>query len=117
MRKSSSKSKGVRVERELVNRHKAAGIAAERVPLSGAHPSHPGDVLLSVAGRTLQAESKARGNGDGFKLLEKWLGSNDLLFLKRDRQTPLVVVPWELWLWLVNHRDQCGELADCGAAG
>ena len=54
----ASKIKGSRVERELVNRHRAAGITAERVPLSGAHPSHPGDVLVTVAGRTLQCESK-----------------------------------------------------------
>lgn len=98
----ASKIKGSRVERELVNRHKAAGLAAERVPLSGAHPSHPGDVLVTVAGRTLQGESKARKGGEGFKTLETWLGENDMLFLKRNRQLPLVVLPWDVWLWLIQ---------------
>ena len=101
----ASKTKGARIERELVNRHRAAGITAERVPLSGAHPSHPGDVLVTVAGRTLQCESKARAGGDGFKTLETWLGTNDVLFLKRDRQPSMVVLPWDVWLWLAKQRD------------
>ena len=111
----ASKIKGSRVERELVARHRAAGITAERVPLSGAHPSHPGDVLVTVAGRTLQCEIKARGDGNGFKTLETWLGTNDVLFLKRDRQPSMVVLPWDTWLWLAKQRDLQGGDDDARA--
>lgn len=87
-----SKQKGDRIERELVQRHREAGIPAERVPLSGAVGGQfAGD--LRIAGN-LKGEVKARGGGDGFKTLERWLGDNDLLFLRRDRAEPLVVMPW-----------------------
>lgn len=86
--------KGGRVEREIVAALKAAGVPAERVPLSGgAGGSFTGDVV--VAGRW-RAEVKSRKNGAGFKVLEDWLGSNDMLLLKRNRAEPLVVLPWSL---------------------
>jgi hypothetical protein len=40
---------------------------------------------------------KARASGEGFKTIEKWLGENDALFLVRDRQEPMVVLPWATW--------------------
>ena len=43
------------------------------------------------------AEVKARGNGSGFTLLEKWLGEYQVLFLRRDRADPLVLLPWSTW--------------------
>ena len=89
-----SKDKGNRVEREIVKRHLAAGIEAERVPLSGAvGGSFGGDVRVG----DLRAEVKARASGEGFRLLERWLGDNDLLFLRRDRAEPLVVMEWETY--------------------
>ena len=48
------------------------------------------------------AEVKARAGGGGFKTLERWLGDNDLLFLRRDRSTPLVVMPWSLYEQLMR---------------
>jgi hypothetical protein len=42
----------------------------------------------------LTGEVKARKNGEGFKVLEGWLGENDLLLLKRNRQDPMAVMPW-----------------------
>jgi hypothetical protein len=36
---------------------------------------------------------KARKNGSGFALLEKWLDTYDVLFLRRDRADPLVLLP------------------------
>jgi hypothetical protein len=57
--------KGNRVEREIVDIHKAIGIHAERVPLS--------NVDIYVAGRDeapLVAEVKARRNGSGFTVIE-----------------------------------------------
>jgi hypothetical protein len=40
---------------------------------------------------------KARGNGEGFATLERWLGDNDALFLRRDRAEPVIVLPWRIW--------------------
>lgn len=102
----ASRDKGNRRERELVKRHIAMGIHAERVPLSGAAGgSFSGDVDVYVDGpdeAPLVAELKARANGEGFITLEKWLGDNDLLFLHRDRQEPMVVLPWRTWAELLK---------------
>jgi len=45
---------------------------------------------------------KARGNGSGFTLLEKWLGDYDALFLRRNRAEPLVLLPWSTWVALLE---------------
>ena len=47
------------------------------------------------------ARSK-RGNDEGFALLERWLGDAGMLFLRRDRVEPLVVVPWRVWARLLS---------------
>ena len=100
--------KGDRVEREIVALHRELGIKAERVPLSGAAGgSFSGDVEVYAAGpeaAPLVAEVKARVNGAGFVTLEKWLGENDILFLRRDRAEPIVVLPWRTWARLVGRR-------------
>ena len=57
------------------------------------------------------AEVKARAGGDGFKTLERWLGDNDLLFLRRDRSTPLVVMPWSLYQDLMAR--PAGDVKKC----
>lgn len=92
--------KGDRLERELVQRHHAAGIPAERVPLSGAAGgTFAGDLIVDGG---LRGQVKGRGNGEGFKLLERWLDEADLLFLRRDRAAPLVVMPWAVYLRLMT---------------
>jgi Holliday junction resolvase len=97
---SSSKRKGSRIEREIVELHKAAGIDAERIPLSGAAGgSFTGDVRIDGIG---VAEVKARANGKGFATLERWLGDHAALFLRRDRSTPLVLLPWGTYLKLIQ---------------
>jgi hypothetical protein len=45
---------------------------------------------------------KTRGNGAGFATLECWLGDADALFLRRDRPEPLVVLPWRIWVRMVE---------------
>ena len=91
-----SRDKGCRVERLLVNKLQACGIHARRVPLSGAcQGEFAGDIRIQWKKRTLLAEVKARKNGAGFKTLEGWLGDNDMLFLKRDNQDPIVTLRWE----------------------
>jgi hypothetical protein len=97
-----SPRKGSRIERELVQLHRGAGIPAERVPLSGAAGgTFSGD--LRVAGG-MRAEVKARASGEGFRVLERWLGEMDLLFLRRDRSKPLVVMPWTVYEQLMDRR-------------
>lgn len=101
-----SKSKGYRREVEFVELHKSLGLDAHRVPLSGAVAGYKGDLRIGVRGVTLSAEVKGRATGGGFVTLEKWLGDNDLLLLKRDRTDPLVVLPWATWAWLVGGSDE-----------
>jgi len=110
------RNKGNVIEREIVNRHKDIGVHAERYPASGAThfrgAGHDVDLYpFGVDEAPLVAEVKGRGQGDGFRMLERWLGDYDVLFLRRDRRDPLVVLPWETWqrlvggkAWLREHR-------------
>jgi Holliday junction resolvase len=102
-----SRDKGARAEREIVALHAGLGVKAERVPLSGAsrYRGNGADVDIYVLGAEvapLVAEVKARGNGEGFTLLDRWLGDADALFLRRDRAQPLVVLPWHTWARLLR---------------
>jgi hypothetical protein len=100
---NKAKQKGDRIEREIVDLHKAISIGAQRVPLSGAAGGvFTGDVLII----DMRAEVKARASGEGFKTLEKWLGKNDLLFLRRDREHPLIVMPWVTYEKLIQNYQQ-----------
>jgi hypothetical protein len=97
--------KGDRLERELVDRHKAVGVHAERYPLSGASrfrgAGHDVDIYVFKDEPPLVAEVKARKSGAGFATLENWLGEYDALFLRRNNADPLVVMPWRMWLRLL----------------
>ena len=86
-----SRSKGARTERSIVNALQANGIAAVRVPLSGAVGGRfAGDIMLPFMGRVLCVEVKPRAAG--FRELYSWLDRRDVLIVKADRQEPLVVV-------------------------
>jgi Holliday junction resolvase len=98
--------KGSRIELEIVKRHQAIGVHSERYPLSGASrfrgSGHDIDVYAFGKDEApLVAEVKGRKTGNGFKLLEKWLGSYDALFLRQNHADPLVVLPWDTWRKLV----------------
>lgn len=101
---SRSKAKGSRIEREIVELMKGLGCEdAERVPMSGMlGGKYKDDVSFTLVGEKLTTEVKARANGEGFAVIEKWLGSADALFLRKDNAKPLVVLPWHVWAWLVN---------------
>ena len=69
----------------------ASGIAAVRVPLSGAVSGRfGGDIVLPLLSRELCIEVKARTEGNCELLC--WLSERDLLIVKANRQEPLVVV-------------------------
>lgn len=100
-----SRRKGARIEREIVALLGEAGVKAERVPLSGsAGGSFAGDLVIDGLGR---AEVKARADGNGFAMLERWLGGNEALFLRRDRAAPLVLLPFEVFSRLLKEADRC----------
>ena len=92
----TSRDKGNRAERQLVQALQDAGFAAERVPLSGAmHGRFGGDLSVPLLGTDRRCEVKVRGNG--FIQLYAWLeGGADMLIVRADRRTPLVIVPWRL---------------------
>lgn len=86
-----SRDKGLRGERHLVHFLQEAGLAGERVPLSGASGGrYSGDVSVPVLGDDLTLEVKVRASG--FASLYSWLGANDALIVKADRQPMLVVM-------------------------
>jgi Holliday junction resolvase len=103
----ASRDKGPRIEREIVALQAELGIKAERVPLSGAARYQGNGADIDVYGfgedaAPLVGEVKARGNGEGFTTLERWLGDSDVLFLRRDRAEPMIVLPWRAWAQLLS---------------
>ena len=97
------RDKGNRIERELINRLKDSGIDAKRVPLSGMCEGFKGDIVLVANGKDLVAEVKSRAQASGWRTVKVWLGDNDLLFLREDREKdPLVVMRWEQFLEFIG---------------
>jgi hypothetical protein len=98
--------KGDRCERELVQRHRALGIHAKCVsPSSGVARYRCNRIDIDAHDRDeclLVAEMKARRNDAGFPMLQAWLFGAELLFLRRDRDDPLVVMPWRTWAALLQ---------------
>lgn len=96
-----SREKGLRAEREIVARHAEIAVHAERVPLSGQQKFRNSvDIDVYAFGKhnaPLVAEVKARASGEGFQILERWLGEGDLLFLRRDRAPPMIILPWRTY--------------------
>ena len=78
------KRKGYEGEREF-----AALIGGKRVPLSGALPDMPGDVI--GLGLTWQVKRRR----DAFRQLYAWLEKADALALRADNKGWLIVLPLE----------------------
>lgn len=104
----SQRDKGGRREREVVNHWRSFGIKCDRVPLSGAAGGeYAGDIDLYAFGpdeAPAVGEVKARGNGSGFKTIQKWLGLNDFLVLHEDRAARLYVLPERVLQRLIMRR-------------
>jgi Holliday junction resolvase len=100
-----SRDKGCRFERELVRKLQDAGIAGERIPLSGsAGGSFCGDITIPVLGKDRRFEAKKRAGG--FKLLYDFLADHYGLFVAQDRSTPLVVLRADHFIELVLAADR-----------
>jgi len=96
----AARDKGQRVEYKVLHRLQDAGIPAEKLPLSGQlGGKYRGDLMVADSFR---AEVKARKSGEGFAVLERWLGGHDLLLLVRDRQLPLAVMEWSTLVALLR---------------
>ncbi len=94
---SKAKIKGTRVEREIVKLFEAQGFSARRQPMSGALMDFPHDVYVNDLFEGTTIEVKARKNGAGFKQLDDWKGSADILVLKKDFENPSVYLDWKLF--------------------
>lgn len=109
---SSSKAKGSRVERELAAKLTESGFPSTRVPMSGAASRYAGaayesDVRVSwenadAVVETLTVEVKARKNGAGFAVLEKWMGTSQILALKRNNREFDFFIPWKTMVKLLK---------------
>lgn len=90
-----SRTKGATYEREIVNQAKEYGLAAQRVPLSGATTYAKGDVEIIPSfdpeAKPWVFEAKRR------KELPAWmldaLGENAGLILRADRHESVAVIP------------------------
>lgn len=98
----SAKRKGSGYEREVVALLQEHGIAAERVPLSGAVKggSFEGDINCPVRGADTKIECK-RWKG-GFRTLRKALGPNNYLFHRDDGCETLVTMTWREFVKLAK---------------
>ena len=101
---AKSKIRGYNHEISVRDKHIAAGISCERVPLSGSMGGkYAGDLCVpSVEHREFILECKARRNGSGFKMIEQWMEGKDILFMRRNHQEDLVVVPMNIYLRLMQ---------------
>lgn len=89
-----SRRKGLGFERECVNYFQSVGLAAERVPLSGAAGgSYLGDLTCPVQGRDRVFEAKRRKAG--FKFITDSMGSNYGLIVRDDKSPALVILRME----------------------
>lgn len=98
----SAKVKGSGFEREVVKFFQERGLAAERVPLSGAvkTASFDRDITCPVRGKDERLECKRRARK--FGEIDKWLGSNFALVVRDDRSRPLVVLTLEAFAELAR---------------
>jgi hypothetical protein len=88
----ASKQKGSRYELEVVRALQDHGIAAEKIPLSGAVKggSFEGDILCPIQGADRKLECKRRARQ--FATIDQMLGANYALVCRDDRSRNLVVM-------------------------
>jgi hypothetical protein len=106
-----SRSKGMRIERECVRILQDAGLAAEKVPLSGAAGGrYCGDVSVPVLGIDRVLEVKCRASG--WKQAYAFLADNYGLVIRADREEPLMVMRLKDFAELAIEADICRTRQD-----
>lgn len=95
---SKNKRKGTYSENKIVKLLNESGIPSERMPLSGAMKRFPGDIAIGgdVLDFNYIGEVKFRKNGQGYRMLERWIKKADILFLDKNYDEPLVVIRFSL---------------------
>jgi Holliday junction resolvase len=89
------------MERAMVHALQDRGRAAERVPLSGAAGGKfRSDISVPVMGDDWLIECKSRARD--FIRLYQWLDGSDALIVRADRRKPLVVLPLDRALDLLD---------------
>lgn len=97
----SSRDKGAAHELQIRDMLRESGIPAVKV--SGMYKKGedlvvgPFDHFRGYL-REVKAEVKWRSDGSGFAIIERWLGDFGLMFLKRSRAKPLVVMSWDMFV-------------------
>jgi Holliday junction resolvase len=122
-----NKRRGTEFENTIVRKLAEKGIPAERVPLSGSiGGKYSDDIdLFPETEHKYKAECKKRKNGEGFKVIENWIGDLTTLFIGRNRKPPMVVLTWahyvellEAWAYdrglLTENQEGDGEGRDSG---
>lgn len=101
---SKAKQKGYVAEKWVEGQHWANEIPCERVMGSGMFGGKYSDdlVIPNVETAMFRCEVKKRKDGKGFAVLEKWMGTTDIMFLKRNNQPPLVVLTMNTYLVLMK---------------
>lgn len=100
-----SRDKGGRTERGVVKALQEQGLAAERVPLSGAAGGrYKADVSVPILGRDVTLEVKCRASG--FRNIYSWLADNYGLVIKADRERALIVIPLDDFAHLARLSDE-----------
>lgn len=87
----SQRDKGWRTENNVRLMALDHGCEAYRVPLSGG-ASIKGDVVVSRPGSKESWTLEVKCRASGFKQIYDWMGDNDALVIKADRQRELVVM-------------------------
>ena len=119
---SRSKRRGTTAEYALRDLLRALGWKADRVYASGAHKAagreFTGDVVARFPDLEIRGESKLRSGEGGWKTLERWLADVDFLALKRPREKPLFVLPYETLRRLLEaYEEHGGEIRSRRLAG
>ena len=83
----NSRRKGAAEERALVRKLQGAGFAAEKISRSGYVGA---DLSVPLLGVDRSVEVKLRANG--FRELYSWLVDRDILIVRADRASPLVIL-------------------------
>ena len=98
----SPKRKGSGFEREIVQLLQELGLAAERVPLSGAVKGGMFDRDITCPIRGIDRRIEAKRRARAFMTIDGMLGGNFALVVRDDRSRPLVILTLEAFAELAK---------------